>query len=139
MAFILKKGPVVIEYWPKKASTTMTANSLVQPDGSGFLTNATAGSTKIFGLLQINIASTDADFASTTKVPVIIPQDTNEFEADVTGTLTTAMVGETRDLSSALTVDAAGTSHNQVTIAAFISATKAMVKINGAYSYKNAA
>lgn len=116
----------------------MTANSLLQPDGSGAATNATAGATKILGVCMINVASTDADFAATTKIPVMVPLGACEFEADVTGTLTTAMVGENRDLSSALTVDAAGTSHNQVTIKDFISATKAIIVINGAYTYENA-
>lgn len=139
MSVFLKRGRSVIEYWPKKASTTMTANSFVRPDGSGFLTNASAASTRILGVLMVNIASTDSDFASTTKVPVTVPLGDCDFEVDVTGTLTTAMVGENRDLSDALLVDAAGTSHNQVTIKEFISATKAIVKINGSYVYKNAA
>lgn len=137
MSFILRKGRAVVEYWPKKASTTITANSLLAFD-TGTVTPASASTTRVGGIALVSVASTDSDFAANTRIPVLLPQEDNEFEADVTGTLTTAMVGEARDLSTALLVDAAGTSHNQVTITKFLSSSKAMVKINSAYSYENA-
>lgn len=87
---------------------------------------------------MVNVTSTDSDYAANTRIPVLLPQETNEFEADVTGTLTTTMEGANRDLSTALVVDAGGTSHNQVTITKFLSSSKAMVKINSVYSYENA-
>jgi hypothetical protein len=141
MAFIKKKGNSLIEFWPKTASVTITlVGTLVAPDGSGAATVATAGASSLFGSALTSVASTDSDFASNTKIPVEVPKDDCEFEADVTGTLTTAMVGERRGITASGTqVDAANTTNDQVTITAFISATKCRCKINEAYHYADGA
>lgn len=143
MAFKHVKGPALVEYWPKTASTALTINSLVT-QSSGALISAVTTSTEILGVLLTTISSTDSDYASTTKIPVLIPQATDEFEVDLTNTTTFAatFVGKQCDIGDAggLYIDATVASHKQVTILRQGSTTsKAIVKINGAYTFVNAA
>jgi len=137
--FTCVKGQQIVEWYPKLASTALAIGTVVRPNGSGFLTNAVAATTRVYGVLAKDIVAADSDYATANKVPVIVPRGDNEFEADVTGTLTTAMIGEKRDLdATGLLVDAAGTSHGQVTITAFISASKCRCKINANFVFSNA-
>lgn len=140
MAFKHVKGPALLEYFPKATSVTMTLGQLVEPNGSGRLISATAGATRITGVLQVSVASTDADFASATLVPVILPQEYDEFEVDLTGaTFVDTYIGNVCDLNSALLADLSDTGNRQLTVLRQGSSTsKAIVKINGAYSYENA-
>uniref|UniRef100_A0A6H1ZI22 Uncharacterized protein n=1 Tax=viral metagenome TaxID=1070528 RepID=A0A6H1ZI22_9ZZZZ len=135
------KGKALTEWWPKAASVTVTiTGTLLAPDGSGAATVCTATALRILGVSLKSIASTDSDFASNTKIPVEVPLDDCEFEADVTGTLTTGMIGELRGLTASGTVvDATNTNNDQVTITGFISATKCRCKINEAYQYADGA
>jgi len=135
------KGKSLTEYWPKTASVTITiSGTLLAPDGSGAATVATASALRLLGSSLVSVASTDADFASNTRIPVEVPLDDCEFEADVTGTLTTAMIGELRGLTASGTVvDATNTTNDQVTITKFISATKCHCKLNEAYQYADGA
>lgn len=140
MSFILKEGAQQLEYFPKKASTTLTMNGLAQFDGSnGVITVCTAAPTRVAGILAKSAASTDSDFASTTKIPVVVPQETNKFLADVTGTLLTTHVGvRFAPDATGQYVDIANTTTPVITVTDYISASKALVKISGAYVYKNA-
>lgn len=139
MAFIHRSGGIKVDWFPKKASTAIANNAALTFDGSGAVTIAVAASTRIAGLNIKTIASGDSDYASTTKVPVIVPSTDAIFEADViTGTLTTAMVGNQYDLASSLGVDVTATAHKQVTVVGFISASKALVRFTGAYLFANA-
>jgi len=130
-------GPSIVKWWPKKASTTITVGSLTSPDGSGAATVATAGGLAILGACLKAIVSTDSDFASNTSIPIELALPSCEFEADVTGTLTTAMIGEKRGLTASGTiVDATNTTNDQVTITAFISASKCRCVINENFLYE---
>ena len=82
------------------------------------------------------IAATDSDYASTTSIPVMVPTDDTTFLVDVdTGTaLTAAMIGSRYDLTDANSLNVGGTSKLVVTIVKFVSATKAVVKINSTIS-----
>jgi len=130
MAFLLKKGHSRVEWYPKIASTTMTSGDLLYADGSGAVQPADSTSGDHIGIILKSVASTDADFASNTFVPVRVIENDNIFEAEVTGTLTTAMIGNRYDLSDANTVNVGGTSKKVVTCVGFISATKGLFKIN---------
>jgi hypothetical protein len=141
MSFKHVKGPALLEYFPKKTSTTLTLGGLAQPDGSGRATVATAGATRILGVLQVGAASTDSDFATATRIPVILPQESDEFEVDLTGaTFVDTYIGNNCDIdATGLYADLSATSHNQLTVLRQGSSTsKAIVKINGAYSFENA-
>lgn len=142
MAFKHIKGPALLEWFPRAASVTMTINQALNWNGSGAVTAATAAGTRIAGILQQAVASTDSDFATASVlVPVILPTEDDEFEVDLTGaTFATTYIGNRCDLNTALLVDLSATSHNQVTVLRQGSSTsKAIVKINGAYTYFNAA
>jgi len=138
-----------IEYFPKTASTLLYENSIVQLS-SGQLIAATATSTAHVGVLQKRITAADADYASTTQVPVDVPMSNDIFEADVKPGVTFAAssVGVQCDIyvgngtTGALGeqyVDTGTNSHHQVTIVGFISASKALVKITSLNAYNNPA
>lgn len=129
MTFRRISGKHRVEWWPKKASTAFTYGSLVYPDGSGAIQPADSTSGEHIGVILKTVASTDSDYASTTKVPVDVCGEDDVFEADVTGTLTSAMVGTYLDLSTALVVNAAATSKQVVLCVGFISASKGLFKI----------
>uniref|UniRef100_A0A6M3XVQ7 Uncharacterized protein n=1 Tax=viral metagenome TaxID=1070528 RepID=A0A6M3XVQ7_9ZZZZ len=141
MSFKHIKGPALIEYWPKTASTTLTARACVGTSG-GYLIAATASETDIKGVLQKAIASTDSDFASATKIPVLIPQATDEFEVDMTSTttFTATHVGLKGNLdATGQYVDVTVSTYPHCTVLRGGSATnKVVVKINGAYTFRNA-
>lgn len=129
MAFRRISGRPRLEWFPKKASTAISLGALMYPDGSGAIQPAITTSGEHLGVSMKKIVSTDADYASTTKIPVDMVGPDDIFEADVTGTLTTAMVGTYLDLSDSVTVNAAATSKKVVLCVGFISATKGLFKI----------
>lgn len=131
-------GAVRTEWYPKKASTAMVYGDLLIADGSGRVTKATSTSTVIVGVCLKTIASTDTDYASTTYVPVMIPTENTLFTAPVgTGTFTDLMIGNKYDLKDENEIDVSAQSHKVVTIAKYLSATLAAVKINASQSYVN--
>ena len=131
MAFRLFSGKPRTESYPKIASTVFTNGGLVYADGSGAIQPADATSGDHIGIIQITTAATDDDYASTTRVPVLVPTDDTLWEADVsTGTFTTAMIGNRYDLADANGINVSATSKKVVTIVAYKSADVAIVKIN---------
>ena len=97
----------------------------------GYVTTATTQSVKHQGIILQSVASTDADFASNTKVLVECPAEQSaEFEADVSGTLAITSVGSKFDLSDASTVNQAGTTYQVVTCTGFISSSKGRFALN---------
>lgn len=131
MAFKQYNGRVKTEWYPKVASTAFNVGDLVYADGSGNIQPADSTSGMHIGVIQKKVASTDADYASNTLVPVLVPQDDTEWLVDVgTGTATAALVGTQFDLTDADSVDVSATSKNVVTCTKFISASKVVVKIN---------
>lgn len=124
-------GKARLEWYPKAASTAISYGALIQPDGSGATIAATSSSLQHLGVSLRAVVSTDADYATAgAKIPLDVIGEDDVFEVDVTGTLTTAMVGTHLDLSDSLTVNAAGTSHLVVLCVGFISATKGLFKVN---------
>jgi len=134
-------GPVRIEWYPKKASQAFSNGDLVYADGSGAIQPADATSGDHLGIILKDIAATDDDYTSNTEVPVMVPTEETLFLVDVdSGTaLTTAMVGSRYDLADANSLDVGSTSKKVVTIVKYISATKAVVKINSMISSANVA
>ncbi len=117
-------------YFPKTASTAMTAGALVALS-SGQLILATSSTAKHVGVVRKTIATTDADYASTTFIPVEVPVELYvTWLADFTASLTAAQIGIACDLTDSATVNTGGTSHKVVTPVQFISSTKGLVVIN---------
>ena len=134
--FQLYSGKPRVEWYPKLASTAIAVGDLLYADGSGAVQPADATSGDHIGVCMKTIAATDSDYASTTSIPVMVPTDDTTFLVDVdTGTaLTAAMIGSRYDLTDANSLNVGGTSKLVVTIVKFVSATKAVVKINSTIS-----
>lgn len=131
MAFSHYSGPVKVKWYPKKASTAFAVGDLVYADGSGAIQPADSTSGDHIGIIQKKVTATDSDYASTTLVPVLVPQADTMWLADVgTGTLTAAMVGSRYDLKDENELDVSATAKKVVTIEKFVSASKAIVTIN---------
>ena len=135
--FIKKTGKTKFMYFPKTASTAMLNKDMVILT-TGQIALAVAASTNIVGVLRKTIATTDADYADTTDVPVEVPVELNvewEFEAD--SGLTAAMVGLTRDLIDENTVDGDDNSQaDQIVVTRRLSATKGWGIINQLFSVR---
>lgn len=125
-------GKPNIEWFPVKVSTAFPAGGLTYWDGSGFLIPADATSGDHAGVIQQPITSADDDYATARKVMVDVPSDNDIFEVDVeTGTLTTAMIGNHYDLvADGDAIDVSAQAKKVVQVVGFVSATKALVKIN---------
>lgn len=133
-------GKPNVEWYPKKASTVFNNGGLVNADGSGAVQPADATSGDHIGLILKDVAATDDDYASTTKVPVDVLGPNDVCEADVgTGTLTTAMVGNRYDLKDDNEIDVSATSKQVVTVVGFVSASKALIKVNSMIGHANVA
>ena len=125
-----------IEYYPKTASTDYTFNDIValSDDGQLELMTDAANIVKV-GLIQKTIASTDSDYASTTRVPVQVCGPDAEYLADVgVGT------GNANDVGQFVDLDGAGNAHQDIDldnstfdiceVTGFVSTTQMIVKFN---------
>ena|SRR3990167_4247893 len=131
MAFFPYSGRWRTEWYPKAASTVFTHGDLVYFNLSGAIIPADSTSGNHTGIIQKDAVSTDADYASTTSVPVLVPELGALVRCDnVDGTLTTAMVGGFYDLSNAESVNVAAQAKNVVLVKKFISATEGVFEIN---------
>ena len=128
------KGKTRIREFPRTASTTFTANSLVYWV-SGLIAPADSTSGDHAGICLESVASTDSDFATAAVgIKVEVPADKQcVMEADVTGTLATTDVGAAFDLSTALLVDKGATSKKVVTCVGFISTAKGLFVLNATF------
>lgn len=123
-------GKPKFEKWPNAVSTLYANGALTYPDGSGAIIPADSTSGNHIGITVEKITSTDPRYTTAGKITVDVIEDNDIFEADVTGTLTTAMVGTYLDLSTSLVVNAGASAKDAVLCVGFISATKGLFKIN---------
>lgn len=116
---------------PKTASTAFTVNSLMTTS-SGQLATAANSELGLLGIIPRAVTSSSDDYADTTPIQLISLHDQAEYEIDVHGTATTAMVGEAYDLysSTGIELDVGNQSYNQFIITKFISSSKVWVKPN---------
>ena len=113
----------------KAPSTAFALGDVVTFNGSGQIIPAVAGSTTIAGVIKRAVVASDADYASASFVPVEVFTHGDVFEIDCSTTVTQAMVGTLRDLTSASTLNVgAGATVNQFRILGLGSTTtKALV------------
>lgn len=140
--FKRKSGRPNIVWLPKDASVAFANGGLTYWNGSGEIIPADATSGDHAGVINRSVLSTDDDYATAlAKVPVDVPTTHDIFEVDVeTGTLTTAMVGNQYDLvADGDAIDVTATSKKVVTVVGFVSASKALVKINAIANHVNVA
>ena len=136
MAVIPIDGKWKVKYFRKKASTAFAANSFVAFETNGGagdpIEPADASDAELIGICLKTVASTDSDYASNTRIPVLVPETRGaEFEGDVgTGTLTVADEGLEMDLKDADGIDQSAPTTDVVVCTRFISASKGRFVIN---------
>lgn len=104
------RGKFAIRYIPKTASTAFAEGDMVtvvaSAAGVGTLAKVESTSEVITGVIKKTVASTDADYASTTKVPVQVPANaTAEWKALTTTNGGQTEVGQFIDASDEVTLD----------------------------------
>lgn len=124
-------GKWKIYYAPKKASTLLSNNVLVQFDGSGFVIEATttAGASDT-PLIGINIGGTQAAADATTAlIPILVPAEplaTAQLLIDTGTPSATADLGKSWDISATGGVTFSTTVNEPVTFTKYISATQGL-------------
>jgi len=127
-------GSCRLEFYAKAASEAFTFNDIVTISTTGYLTRATdAANMVVAGLVQKTVASTDSDYASATRIPVLVCGGEAVFE--MTASTTEAAI---TDIGELVDLDAAGTAHQAVDVGTsqydvfrvtgFISTTKVLGK-----------
>lgn len=121
-----------IEWYPKVASTAFAFNALTYVDSNGYLTPAVDGANIVpVGLIQKTIAATDSDYASNTRVPVLVAGPDAEYLCDVgTGTAAQTDVGEHIDIDDSATVDVDASTYDIFYVTEIISSSKVVAKLN---------
>ena len=135
MAIAPYRGKFHVEWYPKTASTAFAFNDMVDilstAAGPGTLAKAASTSTHVIGLIQQTVASTDSDYASATKVPVLVGDADAEFSFDVsTGSAATTDIGEMVDLEDENSVNVGAYTYGHVKVTDVISTTKIVGKLN---------
>lgn len=120
------------EFYAKPASTAFVVDSLVsanEDNTTNTFIAATAATERVLGCLQKAIASTDTDYASETKVPLLVDEH-GIWEFDV-GTGTADINDEQGyiDLKDADEVDVNASAIDAVFVVNFVSGTKVQGKI----------
>jgi len=134
--FYPASGDWDLKYFRKVASTAFTANNLVAFESNGTggdpIEPADADDTILLGIGMKTVASTDSDYASNTRIPVMIPRNkASLMECDnVDGTLVQADEGLLVDLTNAESVNRAASSTDVLVVDKFISTTKGRFAFN---------
>jgi hypothetical protein len=117
-----------IEFYPKTPSTAMAFGDIVALS-SGQLVDATSTTAVVTGLLYKAIAATDSDYASATRVPVLVPGKNATFTMDVgTGSAVSTLVGLFKDLTNATSINVNSDTYGIVEIVQIISTTQVIGK-----------
>ena len=125
------RGKFHIEEFKKVVSTEFAFNDLVYIDANGYLTPAVDGALiKPVGNIQQVIATTDSDYASATKVAVLVGDTDAEYICDVgTGTAAQTDVGEYIDIDDAQDVDVSASTYDVLFVTGLVSTSKIIAKI----------
>lgn len=135
MATLPYRGKFHVEWYPKTASEAFTDGDMVTilntAAGTGYLTSATSSSAQVIGTIQKTVASTDSDYASTTKVPVLVGNTDAEWLFNAASGGAQTEVGQFVDLSNDLLVDL-GTAYTYgvVQVTEVISGTQVVGKLS---------
>lgn len=125
-----------VMYFRKKASTAFVAGHLVAFETNGGAGDpvepADASDAELIGICLRTVASTDSDYASNTRIPVMVPMSKGaQMYGDVgTGTLTVADEGLEVDLKDSDEVDQSASTTDVLVCTKFISASKGLFVIN---------
>ena len=133
----LYRGNAHTEWYPKTASETFTVNDLVYLS-SGYITKfADAVDQPPLGLIQTTVAATDSDYASATKVPILIGDENTEYLCDIsTGTGAQTYVGTWIDVDDENSVDVSASSYDTFFVTKHISTTQCVAKMQSKDPYQ---
>lgn len=118
--------------WLPKTASTAIAKGFVTYS-SGLLINAVAGSANVVGIIDKTVASTDADYALTSLVPVLVPMEASaRVIIDVgTGSAVQATIGGTLvDLKDHDEADVSASATDILFVDRVLSTTKILARIN---------
>jgi hypothetical protein len=119
-------GPVHVEWYQKTASTAFAFNEPLYLGTAGRLLAYTPGVAAPFmGLCKKTVASTDSDYADTTKIPVEVGNYDTEYLVDATTTAAALTdVGEWVDYVSATrSVNVGASTEDDFFVTQFLSTT----------------
>jgi hypothetical protein len=133
----LYRGNAHTEWYPKTASETFTVNDLVYLSG-GYITKfADAVDQPPLGLIQKTVAATDSDYASATKVPILIGDPNTEYLLDIsTGTGAQTYVGTWIDVDDQNSVDVSASTYDIFFVTKHISTTQCVAKMQSQDPYQ---
>lgn len=135
MATLPYRGKFHVEWYPKTASHAFTEGDMVTilntAAGVGYLTSATSTSAQVIGTIQKTVASTDSDYASTTKVPVLVGNTDAEWLFNAASGGAQTEVGQFVDLTNDLLLDlGAAYTYGVVQVTDIISSTQVLGKMS---------
>lgn len=116
---------------PKTASTVIGKGFVTF--ASGLLVNSTSSSANVVGISQRAVAATDADYALTSLIPVLVPMEASaDLVIDVgTGSAVQATIGGTLvDLTDNLNADVSASTTDILFVDRVLSTTKILARIN---------
>ena len=134
-----KRGKTKFMWLPMTASTAVLKGTLMaMSSGKLIIATSTTAPSDCVGVLRHTIASTDADYATDSRlVEVEVPVEKNvEWEADIYGTLVVADVGLYCDITTAdgtttsTTVNRGASTYDIAQVVGFITTAKARVVLN---------
>ena len=129
--FIRMSGKPNIEYWKKKVSVAIANNALTYLE-SGYVLAADSTSGDHLGICMKTIASTDADYAVATSIPIDVVGENDIFKVGVAASTVatlTALVGTYIDLTSSTVADATASAKDALLIVGVVDASTVLVKI----------
>jgi hypothetical protein len=129
------RGKFHVEWYPNVTASAFEVNDLVYLDSNGLVARMTSTTDQSpLGLIQEKIASTDAKYATSAPVPVLIGDNDSEYLCDVgTGTGATGDVGEWVDLDGTYDwskIDLDASAMDIFFITKFISTTQMVAKMS---------
>lgn len=109
MATLPYRGKFHVEWYPAATSETFTEGDMVTilntAAGTGVVTSGTSTSAEVIGTIQKDIASTDTEYTTSTKVPVLVGDADAEWLFNAASGGAQTEVGQFVDLSSDLLLD----------------------------------
>lgn len=132
MSIVAWRGKFEKKYYRKRASTAFACNSLVsEHSDDDTITPSTSVTAASVGVCVKTVASTDSDYASNTRIPVMIPCDRSaELLCDTGSDIAVTDEGELHDLTDAVTVDPTASSVDLLKLKQFVSARQGIYTLN---------
>lgn len=126
------KGKTKVEWLPVTTSTAL-AKGIITEFTSGLIAEADDNDVDLAGVTIKAIVSTDSDYATARRVPILVPIEKGVvWEIDTGGSFVATDVGAEFGISDSGTLDHSDTTNKVFKVTKFISATKVQgyLKVN---------